>query len=200
MNLSGENEVDLSRFRSNLSLGNRMARAVWGVVWILLFRPSPRIAFGWRRMLLRIFGARIGRGVRVYNSVRVFLPANLVLDDRTVVGPDVDLYCVATIHLEPDAMVSQYSHLCAATHDYTLASLPLVARPITIGSQAWVCAGAFVGPGVVVGRRAIVGARAVVFRDVEEGWVVAGNPAKPLKKRELRDPGIATNPAVESRA
>lgn len=178
------NEVDLSRFQSNLSLGNRAARAVWGVVWVFLFRPSPRIAFAWRRMLLRMFGARVGRGVRIYNSARIFLPANLILDDRVVVGPEVDLYSVATIHIHQDAMVSQYAHLCAATHDYRLPGLPLVARPISVQSGAWICAGAFLGPGVTVGQRAIVGARGVVFRDVEPGMIVAGNPARPIKHRD----------------
>ncbi len=131
-----------------------------------------------------MFGAKIGKGVRIYNSARVFLPANLILDDRAIVGPDVDLYCVARIHVHSDAMISQYSHLCAATHDYRQPDLPLVAKPIEIGSQAWVCAGAFVGPGVTIGQRAIVGARAVVFRDVEVGMIVAGNPAVVIKTRD----------------
>lgn len=181
---SALDETDLSRFRSNLTVGNRAARALWGLVWCLLFRPSPRIAFGWRRMLLRLFGARVGRGVRVYNAAKVFLPANLILEDRSIVGPDVDLYCVAPIRIGADSMVSQYSYLCAATHDYRQPDLPLVARPIAIGSQAWICAGAFVGPGVTVGDRAVVGARAVVVRDVPAGLVVAGNPARVIKRRD----------------
>lgn len=179
-----ERETDLSRFQSNLSVGNRVARGAWGLVDRFLFKPSPRIAFGWRRTLLRLFGARIGVGVRVYNSARIFLPANLILDDRVVVGPDVDLYCVAKIHLKANSMVSQYSYLCTATHDYAKPDLPLVAKPITVGDQAWVCAGAFIGPGVVIGPTAIVGARAVVFRDVDRGKIVGGNPARPIKNRD----------------
>ncbi len=170
--------------KSDLSLGNRMARGLWGVVWLLLFRPSPRLAFGWRNMLLRCFGARVGRHVRVYSSVRFFLPANAILNDRSTIGPDVDVYCVAPIDVGADVVVSQYTHLCAATHDYRAPGFPLVACPIRLETGCWVCAGAFVGPGVTVGQRAIVGARAVVTRDVAAGQIVAGNPARLIRMRE----------------
>ncbi len=163
-----------------------MLRAVWGIVWLLLFRPTPRIAFAWRRFILRMFGAKIGRGVRVYNSVRVFYPPNLQLDDQVVVGPDVDLYSVATIHLEMNVMVSQYAYLCAATHDYTLAHLPLIAKPITVRRGAWVCAKAFIGPGIEIGADAVIAAAAVVVKSVGPREIVGGNPAKLIKLREMR--------------
>jgi putative colanic acid biosynthesis acetyltransferase WcaF len=177
---------DLSQFVSNLSWQNRLLRAVWGWIWLTLFRPSPRIAFGWRRMILRVFGAKIGRGVRVYNSAKVFYPPNLRLDDQVVVGPEVDLYNVAPIHLESNVMISQYAYLCAATHDYTLAHLPLIAKPIDIRQGAWVCASAFVGPGVEIGASAVVAAAAVVVKSVGPYEIVGGNPAKLIKMRVFR--------------
>jgi putative colanic acid biosynthesis acetyltransferase WcaF len=81
--------------------------------------------------------------------------------------------------------VSQYAHLCTATHDYTDLGFRLVPKPITIGARAWIAAGAFVGPGVTVGEGAVVGARAVVIKDVPEWTVVAGNPAVQIRKRAL---------------
>ena len=63
--------------------------------------------------------------------------------------------------------------------------MPLLKPPIGIGDQAWICADAFVGPGVVVGEGAVVGARAVVTKNVEPWTVVAGNPARFIKKRQL---------------
>jgi putative colanic acid biosynthesis acetyltransferase WcaF len=179
-------QPDLSRFVSNLSWQNRLLRAIWGIAWLVLFRPTPRIAFGWRRWVLRLFGAKIGRGVRVYNSARVFYPPYLQLDDQSIVGPDVDLYCVAPIHLEANAMISQYAYLCAATHDYTLSHLPLVAKPITVRRGAWVCARAFVGPGLEIGEYAVVAAAAVVVKSVGPREIVGGNPAKLIKMREMR--------------
>lgn len=176
----------LDLFRSNLSLRNKLARATWGLVWMFLFRPSPRIAFRWRRMLLRLFGASIGKNVRIYNSVKFFEPANLFADDFAVIGPGADVYCVAPIRIGKHSMVSQDACLCAATHDHREIDLPLVAKPIVIEDQAWICAAAFIGPGVTVRTGAVVGARAVVFKDVSSMSIVAGNPAKFVRMREVR--------------
>jgi putative colanic acid biosynthesis acetyltransferase WcaF len=178
--------VDLSERCSEFSFFNRLGRWIWGVVHLALFRSSPRVFHGWRRLLLRLFGASIGHGVRVYPSVRIWAPWNLQMHDHSCLGPDVDCYCVAPIRIGAHAVVSQYSYLCAASHDYTLASLPLISAPITIGDGAWVTADVFVGMGVTIGAGAVVGARAAVFNDVPAWTVVGGNPARFIKRRELR--------------
>ncbi len=180
------NSVDLGRFKSQLSFGNKLLRLVWGWVWLFAFRPSPRIAFGWRSFLLRCFGAKVGRGVRIYGSAKVYYPPNLELSERVVIGPDVDLYCVDKITVESDAMISQYSYLCTASHDFRQVHLPLTTKPICVKKQAWVCADVFLGPGVTVGEGAVVGARSTTFKDVDPWTVVAGNPAVFIKPREIR--------------
>jgi putative colanic acid biosynthesis acetyltransferase WcaF len=95
----------------------------------------------------------------------------------------VKVYNLGAVTLGDRVTVSQEAYLCAGTHDYTQAWMPLLAPPITLKNDAWVCARAFVGPGVTVGEGAIVGAAAVVTRDVEDWTVVAGNPARPIKPR-----------------
>jgi putative colanic acid biosynthesis acetyltransferase WcaF len=176
--------LNLREFRSELSLGNRIARALWGIVWVLLFRPSPRPFHAWRRMLLGLFGARLGSGVRVYNSARIWAPWHLSMGDFSVLGDFVDCYAVDRIDIGAHTVVSQYTHLCTATHDVDQPGFPLVTAPIRIGSQAWVAADAFVGPGVTVGDGAVVGARASVFKDVEPWTVVGGTPARMIRRRE----------------
>ena len=182
-----ESNLNLSNFKSQLSFKNKLLRLVWGVVAMFLFKPFPRSCFAWRRMLLKLFGANIAAGVRIYGSAKIYYPPHLTAEKNVVIGPDVDCYCVAPIVIKANSMISQYSFLCAATHDYTLPDLPLVALPITIESDAWVCADAFVGPGVTIGQGAVVGARACVFKDVAQWTVVAGNPAKEIKKRVLKE-------------
>lgn len=176
-----------TRPNSSLPRSNRIARALWGVVWLLLFRPTPRPLHAWRCLLLRVFGATVGRGVRVYASARIWAPWHLVLEDGSCLGDDVDCYCVATVHLEAGATVSQYSYLCTASHDFTRRSHPLVSAPIRIGRQAWVAADVFVGPGVTVGEGAVVGARSTVLKDVPAWMVVAGHPPRVLRPRTLSD-------------
>lgn len=156
---------------------------VWNLVWIFLFRPTPRPLHAWRRLLLKCFGATIGSRVLVYQSAKIWAPWNLTMEDDSVLGDYVDCYCVAPVRIGNAAVVSQYSFLCTASHDYRESSRPLVAAPIVIGEHAWVTADVFVAPGVVVGNGAVVQARSVVFDDVEPWTVSGGHPAKMIKTR-----------------
>ena len=174
-------------FPSPHSLGNRAARMAWQVVWLVLFRPSPRICHGWRRWLLRAFGARVGRAAVVHPSVKIWAPWNLEMGEYSCLGPYVDCYNVAPVSLGPFCTVSQYSYLCAATHDYTRASMPLVTKPIRLGARSWIAADVFVGPGVTIGEGAVVGARSVVLRDIEPWVVAAGHPARVVGQRTFVD-------------
>ncbi len=168
-------------------LGNRFGRAAWGLVYVLLFRPSPRILHGWRNLLLRLFGAKLHRTARVYPRVRVWAPWNLTMADHSCLGDDVDCYCVAPVTIGASTTVSQYCYLCAATHDHEDPEHPLVPKPITIGARCWLAADVFVAPGVTIADGTVVGARSAVFSDLPE-WVMAmGTPAKPVGERVLKE-------------
>lgn len=172
-----------------LSLSNKIARALWHAVWLVLYRPSPRALHVWRCLLLRLFGARLGRGVHPYPSARIWAPWNLEMGDYACLGENVDCYCVDSIHIGAHSTVSQYSFLCTASHDYTRLSMPLVSAPITIGDYVWLTADVFVAPGVVIEDGAVVAARSNVFDDIPAWVVVKGNPAQIVKKRELIEGG-----------
>jgi putative colanic acid biosynthesis acetyltransferase WcaF len=172
-------------FPSPHSLSNRALRVVWQSAYFLLFRATPTALHGWRSMLLRLFGAQVGRGAHPYPTCKIWAPWNLAMGDHSCLGPYVDCYNVARIELGDYTTVSQYTYLCGATHDYTKPAMPLVPKPIRIGARAWVAAGAFVGPGITVQEGAVVGARACVVRDVPAWTVVAGNPARVIKRRVL---------------
>lgn len=157
-------------------------RALWGLVHPL-FVWSPRQLWGWRRFLLRLFGARIGRNVHMFPTVRIAIPWNISIGDESSIGDHAILYSLGPITIGRQATVSQNAHLCAGTHNYLCADMPLEKPPISLGDGAWICADAFIGPDVTVGDLAIVGARAVVIKDVAPNMMVAGNPARVLRKR-----------------
>jgi putative colanic acid biosynthesis acetyltransferase WcaF len=177
---------DLSQYRNQLGWRNKLARVLWGVTWLLLYRPSPRPLHGWRRFLLRCFGAKVGQAAHPYPGAKIWAPWNLEMGDHSCLADGVDCYSVAQVRLGESALVSQRAFLCAATHNYVDPGFPLVPRPITIEAGAWVAAEAFVGPGVTIGAGAVAGARACVTKDVEPWAVVVGNPARVVKRRELR--------------
>lgn len=175
------------KYVDDISLANRTARAMWGLVYRLLFRPSPRRGGNaWRLFLLRRFGASIGKGSKVSPSCKIWAPWNLQMGEFSVIGDDVDCYSMDKITLGSKVAVSQRAYLCTGSHDISSLLRPLVTRPIVIGDHAWICAESFIGPGVVIGEGAVVGARACVTRNVDAWTVVAGNPATRIKIRQLK--------------
>jgi len=176
----------------HFSVRNRLYRALWSVCWALLAAWTPPPLHAWRCAILRLFGAKVGRGVRVYGSAKIWYPPHLRLDDGAVIGWQTVIYCQAPIHLGENAIVSQYAHLVAATHDVDAPGFPLVARPIQIGPDAWVAARAMVGPGVALGRGAVLGAGGVAFSDLADWTIHIGNPARFLRMRqsETKSPSL----------
>jgi putative colanic acid biosynthesis acetyltransferase WcaF len=160
---------------------------MWGAIWLAFGRFTPPPFHPWRAMLLRLFGAKLGRGVRVHGSARIWLPANLELGDHVLIGPDVRLYNQGRITIGARTVVSQRAQLCASSHDLADPHFQLVLRPIVLGEQCWVAAEAFVGPGVTLCDRAVVGARAALFEDAATDGVYLGNPAQRVGTRRLRE-------------
>lgn len=183
---AGELNIAGNRKSAKYSRKELLLRLVWGMA-IPLFRFSPRTLFAWRSFLLRLFGARVGRQVHVYNTATVYMPWNLVIGDWSCIGEHAYIYNLGMINIGSKTTISHRAHLCAGTHDYESPDLTLVKPPINVADQAWICTDSFLGPGVSIGEGAIVGARAVVTKDVDPWVIVAGNPAKAIKKRVLKN-------------
>lgn len=173
-------------FKPCFSKRNWLARWLWGWAWLLFCRPSPRRAHGWRRFWLRVFGARIGRGTRIYPDVRFWAPWNFTCGEFCILGERSQFQSMATISLGDRVVVSQEAYIATGTHELETSDFELVARPVRVGSRAWIAARAFVLPGVTIGEGAVVGAQAVVSKSVEPWTVVAGNPARIIRKRSWR--------------
>lgn len=183
-----DTKIDLSKYHNALSRKNQIIRMLWTIVWGLFARPLPRsIGSGWKRFLLRLFGAKIDSTAVVYSSAKVYYPANLIMERYACLASDVDCYNVDIIRIGANTTVSQGAYLCTASHDITNPLNPLITAPIIIEDQAWIAADAFVSMGVTIGQGAVVGARSAVFKDVEPWTVVGGNPAKFIKKRVIKE-------------
>jgi putative colanic acid biosynthesis acetyltransferase WcaF len=176
---------DLSSFELPPNFRGRPAWFVqlWWIVQATLFRMSPQILYGWRRFLLRLFGAKIGRGVIIRPTVEITYPWKLTIGDSCWIGDHATLYTLGEIRIGDNAVVSQHCYLAAATHDYTRPTFDMVAKTITIEPEAWLATRVFVAPGVTVGRGAVVGACSVVLKDLPSMTICAGHPAKPLRSR-----------------
>jgi putative colanic acid biosynthesis acetyltransferase WcaF len=184
--LTGEGVVQTQPEASPWTFAEKVARAIWMVLGKPIFRVSFHNWYGFRAWLLRLFGAQVGKGVAIRPSVNVEIPWMIEVDDDATIGDHAILYSLGKIHIGKRAIISQYAHLCAGTHDYTDHSFRLIRSPIDVGDDVWIGADAFIGPNVVVGRLSVVGARSSVYKNVPEQKVCVGNPAKPIKDRILR--------------
>lgn len=181
-------KIDLSKYENKLGRKHQVVRMLWTIAWALGASWLPRsLGSGWKRCLLRSFGAKIAGTAHVYSSAKVYYPANLTMMEHSCLASDVDCYNVAPIIIGANSTVSQGAYLCTASHDITDPLNPLITAPIIIEDQAWIGARAFVGMEVTIGQGAVVGATASVYKDVAPWTVVGGNPAKFIKERVISD-------------
>ena len=168
-------------------MSNKFKRLIWNVCYWFIFRPFISGVFNkWRIGVLKAFGADIHWTAIVHPTARIWAPWNLIMGPYSCLGPEVDCYNQGRIMIGANTTISQKSYLCASTHDISDARHPLILKPIVIEDQVWVAADAFVGPGVSIGQGAVIGARSAVFSNVASWTVVGGNPAKFIKKREIK--------------
>lgn len=166
------------------SKAQKIRRFVFQVVWAIFVKPFPKATMRrWNNLILRLFGAKVAKTGIVYSSVKIFMPENLIIDDKACLAGNTIVENAAIVHLKEHSIVSQYSYLCTASHDIRHPDFPQFSKPITIGKGAWVTARCFVGPGVTIGDNAVVGASSSVFKDVPANAVVGGNPAEYIKER-----------------
>ncbi len=181
-------QVDLSQYRNQLGRHHQLLRLLWCCAWGVLARPLPRsMGSGWKRFLLRLFGAKVHPTAVVYSSAQVYYPPHLTMEAHSCLASDVNCYNVAPIHIGANTTISQGCFLCTASHDISHPHHPLITAPIMIEDQTWVAAEAFVGMGVTIHQGAVIGARAAVFRDVDAWTVVGGNPACLIKQRIISE-------------
>ena len=159
---------------------------LWWFVQATLFAWSPQFAYKWRALLLRWFGAKIGKDVVIRPSVRVTYPWKLTIGDYAWVGDNAELYTLGRITIGNNAVVSQSSYLCTGSHDYQAEAFDIYALPIVIEDEAWVATDVFIAPGVTIGKGAVIGARSSVYKNMPAGMICTGSPAKPMKERVKR--------------
>lgn len=155
----------------------------WWLVQGTLFAWSPQFLYAWRRFLLRLFGAKIGRNVLVRPTARITYPWKVSIGDFSWIGDNVTLYSLGEIEIGANTVISQSSYICTGGHDFTKPTFDIYAIPIIIGDQVWIATDVFVAPGVHIGDGAVVGVRSTVLQNLPPGKICYGSPARPIKDR-----------------
>ena len=172
--------------RSPNDLKTKLKMALWWFIEAILFRPSLHKMNGWRCMLLRAFGAKVGHNTFINSRAKIWFPWNLEIGSNGGIGFDALIYNLDKVIIEDYATVSQRVHVNTGSHDYTDPAFPLITRPIHIGVGAFIGTDSYIGLGVNIGEMAVIGARSVVVSDMPSYTVSHGHPCRPYKTFEMK--------------
>ena len=130
-------------------------------------------------LMHRIFPT-MGENSRVGTPLTAVRPHMVSIGKNVVVMPGCLMMSAGGISIDDGAMIAANVQLISNNHDLYERQV-ITCKPVHIGKNAWIGAGATILPGVTVGDNAVVGAASVVTKDVAPDTIVAGNPAKFIK-------------------
>jgi putative colanic acid biosynthesis acetyltransferase WcaF len=161
----------------------RIVRSLWYLISLIAFESGWFPFMRPKRSLLRLFGARIGRGLVIKPRVWIKYPWRLVVGDHCWIGQGAWIENLADVRIGNHVCVSQQVYVCTGSHDYRTRTFDLIARPVEVGDGAWLGARALVLGGVTIRANAVVAAGSVVTKEVPAAAIVAGQPARVIAQR-----------------
>ncbi|MGR3766033.1 WcaF family extracellular polysaccharide biosynthesis acetyltransferase [Rossellomorea sp. NS-SX7] len=184
-----KNKINLKNYNQNsYDRGKNGAFVlIWWFIQSTFFRLSFHNMYNWRNMILRMFGAKIGKGVKVRASAKFTYPWKIEVGDNSWIGDNVKLYSLDNIIIGSNCVVSQESYLCTGSHDIIDPHFSLVTKPINIKDGAWIASDVFIYPGVIIGEMGVAAARSTVLHNIPSNEIHAGSPARYIKNRFKED-------------
>ena len=176
-------KLNTSKIPENFRGRNAFVVQTWWIIQSIFFKNSPQFMYAFRRFLLRLFGAKIGKDVIIRPSVKTTYPWKVSIGDYSWIGDDVNLYSLGEIEIGKNVVISQKSYLCTGSHDYLKSDFPIFAKKITIRDECWLATDVFVAPGITIEHGTVVGSRSSVYKNLPSNKVCIGNPAKIIRER-----------------
>ncbi len=159
---------------------------IWWFVQAIAFPLTLHNFSSFRCWLLRLFGAKIGKGVVIRPTAKFTYPWKISIGDYSWIGEDVVLYSLDHIEIGSHCVISQKSYLCTGSHDIKDQTFSLVTAPIKIGNGAWIATDCFVALGVKIGSNTVIGSKSAVFKDIPHSQVAWGIPCTPRHPRTIK--------------
>jgi putative colanic acid biosynthesis acetyltransferase WcaF len=180
-------KVDLSNFDNSSYRPGRLllVRTIWYLLNVIFLKNYLNPFSGLKVFILRLFSATIGRRVVIKPGTNIKYPWNIVIGDHVWVGEKVWLDSLEKITIGSNVCISQGAYLCTGNHDYTKEKFDLIVKQIVIEDGVWVGAKAIICPGVTLRSHSVVTAGSIVTHDTEPYTIYQGNPAKPVRRRNI---------------
>tara|TARA_B110000967_G_C18561979_1_gene400585 strand:- start:71 stop:646 length:576 start_codon:yes stop_codon:yes gene_type:complete len=176
---------DLKKFKVTKGFRGRSKVIVqlWWIVENTFFAMSPQFLYGWRRFLLRLFGAQVGRGVLIRSTAKFTYPWKVSIGDYSWIGEQTVFYSLDEIRIGTHVAIAHGVYFNTGLHDYTKKKFTILSKKIIIGDECWITNDVYIAPGVIIGRGTVIGARSSVYKDLPANKVCIGNPAKIVRNR-----------------
>lgn len=181
----------------HLTRNEKIKQIVWRFVDFWLFQPSFTFLTPWRVFLLRLFGAKIGKGCYISPKAKILLPWYLEMGNYSSVDDYVYLRTTGKIIIGDYVSIGMYVHIVPGGHDIRSRGFENNATFVKIEDGAFLGADSFVGRGVTIGRFSVLGSRAAAYKDIPENSVAVGMPAKVIGERIPHDEYIKYRYSVE---
>jgi acetyltransferase-like isoleucine patch superfamily enzyme len=145
--------------------------------------PSKHI----RNMILRLMGAKIGKGVPIYCGCEFRCPSGLIIGKGSTIGHNCGIDARKGLIIGENVCIAAQVMIWTLHHDYNSIDFLAVGDRVEIGDFAWLASRCIVLPGVKIGKGAVIASGAVVTKDVEPFTVVGGVPAKKIGERKIQN-------------
>jgi putative colanic acid biosynthesis acetyltransferase WcaF len=156
---------------------------LWWIIQDTIFKWSPQVLYSWRNFLLKLFGAKIGKNVKIRSSVKITYPWKVAIGDYSWIGDECVLYSLGNITIGKHVAIAHKVYLNTGGHDYQKVSFDIFSKSIVIEDECWITNDVYVAPGIIIGKGSIVSARSSVLKPLPSGKVCVGTPAQPIKDR-----------------
>lgn len=165
--------------------GQKIMVLLWYFVNVVFFINPLNPSSGIKIFLLKIFGARIGKGCVIKPGVNIKYPWNLVVGNNCWIGERVWIDNLGQVALGNHVCLSQGAYLLTGNHNYKKTTFDLIIGDISIEDGVWIGAKSVVCPGIICHSHAVLAVQSVANKDLEPYSIYAGNPATKTRNRTI---------------
>ncbi len=162
-----------------------LTRTLWYFVNIAFFKNAWMPLSAFKVVLLRWFGAKVGKGVNIKPNVNIKYPWLLSIGDYCWIGEGVWIDNLTWVKIGNNVCVSQGALLLTGNHDYKKYTFDLMTGEIVLEDGVWIGAKALVCPNVVCKSHSVLAAGSVTSKDLQPYLIYQGNPAVAVRNRKI---------------
>lgn len=180
-------KTDLSSFKNDwYNPGNPIKRLLWYFCNLVFFRNPFHPVVGFKVFILKVFGAKVGKGVVIKPNVNIKYPWKLSIGNYVWIGEEVWIDNLDVVEIGDNVCISQGALILSGNHHYKKTSFDLIIKPIKIEEGVWIGAKSVVCQGVVCKSHSLLTVNSVATHNLEAYSIYQGNPAIKIRDRQIK--------------